>query len=243
LRLQGKIQATIPSASDLIIRWRLLFDNVLAHSGVMFRRKLIDIIGPYDESVRFAQDYELWSRMIQVTKVANLQEPLLVCRRGYADRISEKHLREQQDHSFLTSASNIRQLIGDHAFTDERVRKLRALVFLDRTRAGWDLQTAYDLEFVLERFLARYAEPDLERYDIDRSDLKAIARHIGKLAWHHLLDSTSSESWTISRQLLLTMVRQRLPVLQVPHSRRMIASHMVGQRIAHHLLLGKFLRH
>ncbi len=37
--------------------------NPLAHTTVMFRRDAVEAVGCYDESLRFAQDYDLWLRL------------------------------------------------------------------------------------------------------------------------------------------------------------------------------------
>jgi glycosyltransferase involved in cell wall biosynthesis len=59
------------------IRWRLLFMNVFSHSTVMFRRSVLSEVGLYDESFRYAQDYELWSRIARRHPVAALPDVLV----------------------------------------------------------------------------------------------------------------------------------------------------------------------
>jgi glycosyltransferase involved in cell wall biosynthesis len=59
------------------IRWRLLFMNAFSHSTVMFRRGVLSEVGLYDESFRYAQDYELWSRIARRHAVAALPDVLV----------------------------------------------------------------------------------------------------------------------------------------------------------------------
>ena len=59
------------------IRKMLLLHNPLIHPSVMFRRKIYSDIGGYDESFRFAQDYEYWTRILAKYQAANLPEYLL----------------------------------------------------------------------------------------------------------------------------------------------------------------------
>ena len=54
----------------------LLFQNPVVHPSVMFRAAIIKKIR-YDETLRVAQDYELWQRIARHTKIANLPEYLL----------------------------------------------------------------------------------------------------------------------------------------------------------------------
>lgn len=54
----------------------LLFQNPIVHPTVMFRTEILRKIR-YDESLRVAQDYELWQRIARHTKIANLPQYLL----------------------------------------------------------------------------------------------------------------------------------------------------------------------
>ena len=60
---------------------RLLFSVCFAHPTVMIRKKVIDDYKlRYNEEYVIAQDYELWSRMEKVTRMANIQKVLLLYR-------------------------------------------------------------------------------------------------------------------------------------------------------------------
>ncbi len=63
--------------NGLDIRWRLLFLNAFAHSSVVFRSNIVRRIGRYDESLEYAQDYGLWSRLAAAEPVAALPEELV----------------------------------------------------------------------------------------------------------------------------------------------------------------------
>ncbi len=62
------------------IWWAHLFDNALAHSSVMFRRPAVSEAGGYDEQYRASQDYELWSRLGEKHRLANLADRLVTLR-------------------------------------------------------------------------------------------------------------------------------------------------------------------
>jgi glycosyltransferase involved in cell wall biosynthesis len=69
--------------SDLGIRWDLLFDNSFIHTSVMFRNEIIlDQLGGYDPSYLAFEDYDLWSRVAQVSQVANLRSRLVQHRKN-----------------------------------------------------------------------------------------------------------------------------------------------------------------
>ena len=70
-----------PLTNDEIMA-ALLEYNAMAHPSVLFRSKLLKESGlRYDSQFPGAEDYELWSRMIFLTRFANIPEPLLFYRR------------------------------------------------------------------------------------------------------------------------------------------------------------------
>lgn len=82
-----------PQNSDEI-EFKMLFDTRFAHPSVIIRKSILDDFGlRYDPSFLRAQDFELFSRMLQFTKGSNLREPLLKYRvypqKKLADRIIE----------------------------------------------------------------------------------------------------------------------------------------------------------
>ena len=55
----------------------ILKQNPFIHPSVMMRRHVLELLGGYDESLRRAQDYDLWLRGVRRFRYHNLQEPLL----------------------------------------------------------------------------------------------------------------------------------------------------------------------
>ena len=45
--------------------WTMLFTCTLTHPTVMFRKSAIEEIGGYDESIKCAEDYDLWLRLLE----------------------------------------------------------------------------------------------------------------------------------------------------------------------------------
>lgn len=67
-----------PPETDAHIRKTILKRNPFAHSAVLMKKSVYQQAGGYDATVRYAQDYDLWFRMIQHGKAANLSEVLCV---------------------------------------------------------------------------------------------------------------------------------------------------------------------
>lgn len=63
---------------DTELKLQLLYQTPFTHGSVMFRRSLLQQINPpfYRESAGNAEDYDFWSRLAPLTKLANLPEPL-----------------------------------------------------------------------------------------------------------------------------------------------------------------------
>ena len=67
------------------IHAHMLFANSFGHPAVMWRAAVFIQLGLlYDENIRFAQDYELWSRALLCARVANLGEVLVLYRIHHA---------------------------------------------------------------------------------------------------------------------------------------------------------------
>jgi len=81
---------------------RMLFANALAHPSVMIRRSAFQQNGlQYDPQVRYAQDYELWSRAIWVMQFANLDQILLKYRIHLAATGASHRSEQYQIHDLI----------------------------------------------------------------------------------------------------------------------------------------------
>ena len=70
-------KAHAPTGSDLI-NWVIILRNPFAHSSVMLRKSVLDDHSLfYDESYKASQDYDLWERMLSVTRGNNIDKPLI----------------------------------------------------------------------------------------------------------------------------------------------------------------------
>ena len=156
----GRFVAHAPAAeSDADVRWKCLLGNPVAHPTVMLRKEVLDAHGlRYDESFRTAQDYELWTRLLTVTRGANLREPLL--RYRMRDGMSRVHRSDQlQNHDRIAFAA-IRRLVPGFEVTRQDVTELRGRYGGHSVRdAGMDPSDPYWLEKyqrLRHRFLTRY---------------------------------------------------------------------------------------
>lgn len=60
---------------------RLLRANVIPHAATFVERRLFDEVGEFDESLRYAMDYDMWLRLGKVAAPLDLREAFAVFRR------------------------------------------------------------------------------------------------------------------------------------------------------------------
>lgn len=107
-----------------IVAWNLLFYNHIGgHSQVMFRRNPVIELGGYSEAIPYAQDYELWLRLLNIGDFFILPETLLKYRQGDANKISIQKKEEQKRYLLLSVGKNIEKLIG-LKLTDKEIEAL-----------------------------------------------------------------------------------------------------------------------
>lgn len=123
------------------IRCQLLFNSSFIHPTVMIRKSVLTQYKLYyDSTIIYAQDYDLWVCMSEVTLVRNLPEVLLHYR-VHKQQISVKYGDQQLDYSKKTMQNQLMKLgleptaeemtlhmrIARHSFRNNRkfVRKAR----------------------------------------------------------------------------------------------------------------------
>ena len=96
-------------ASNDIIKKEIVKFNPFFHSSVVFRRSVLSIVGLYNEEFIYAQDYELWIRIISKFKVANLPY-ILASKRFSKHMISIKKEKKQRIYAMRSKLLAIKLL-------------------------------------------------------------------------------------------------------------------------------------
>ncbi|MCK9409941.1 MAG: glycosyltransferase [Bacteroidetes bacterium] len=89
---------------DAEIRCEMLFNSVVYHPTVMIRKKILDDYSLCYENFVHAEDYALWTRIMDRCKVANIPE-VLVRYRQHTGQIVNVYMQEK-----MASADSIREL-------------------------------------------------------------------------------------------------------------------------------------
>jgi glycosyltransferase involved in cell wall biosynthesis len=81
--------------TDAEIRRHIVRVNPIIHSSVVFRKRVVDTVGPYSTEVAYGADYEYWIRIMRDFKVENIPE-VLVVKREFSEGMT--HTRKLPEH-------------------------------------------------------------------------------------------------------------------------------------------------
>jgi hypothetical protein len=117
----------VPS-DDVEIRWMLDFCSPFAHSAVMIRRQALEDEA-YDETLRYAMDYDLWTRLARRGRLANLNALLVRWRMSPESMTSRFGDRTERFDRVLAA---IRERLGwpldDQIVNEQNAARLCAIV-------------------------------------------------------------------------------------------------------------------
>lgn len=114
--------------NDLAIRLRGLVGNPFFHPSVMIRRDVLDRHRlRYDENFETAQDYDLWMRILEHTRGANLPEPLTRLR-VHAGQVSATRAERQREDHIRVARRVLSTTWPGHPFGGDRFETLHALL-------------------------------------------------------------------------------------------------------------------
>lgn len=89
----GESDRFIPEGQPLDVFWISLRDNIVPQMAVAARREVLLSAGGYDESMRFAEDYDLWLRLARRHVLFVCTHQVTANYRGHDAQASEQRLR------------------------------------------------------------------------------------------------------------------------------------------------------
>jgi hypothetical protein len=163
----GKVLETREMPIDPLYRlWRLQFHNNYAHGSVMFRKSAVIAAGMYNESLTYAQDFDLWCRMSGPNNTKIIPRPLY-CHRIRSDgrQTSVRHYRAQLANA--ASISNRSLLACNPDLPVDLCPDVRALYWkFERDTLSTECLSGMVKTF--EGFCRRYGIADKERRRLER---------------------------------------------------------------------------
>lgn len=171
-----------PPADPILLKWRMLFKNNIIHSSVMFNKEKSINLGGYNPNIAFAQDYDLWTRMMRHYDIAQLPE-ILVHLRDHSAQITAKHFEDQKEMENQSVLRNIQYLLKEE-FSLEDIRAL-GLTLEDRPIANPEqLKRAADL--LKDLYVAV-----MNRWKLDSKDARIITEDYAKMMRNLALKHTN----------------------------------------------------
>jgi hypothetical protein len=126
-----------PTLERGLIKWRLLFGEcAIAHSSVMVRSEVYRRLGGYDPTALYGEDYELWTRAVEITEIANMRDRLVLLR-AHAASVSHVHESEQQQMGLSISRDRLSRMLRE-----EVPSHYLETIMLHRLRNGKDTLAA-----------------------------------------------------------------------------------------------------
>ena len=129
INAQGKVIGKFEfPEDDLPLRWMQLFDCPVSCGAVMFRRSVVwEKFGGFDPSIRYAQDWELWSRVLTGHRLANVPEKLVDVRQhpGASSSAASGPMLEEQRRIIHENPKRILKIEGKQP---EWVNKVETLL-------------------------------------------------------------------------------------------------------------------
>jgi glycosyltransferase involved in cell wall biosynthesis len=114
-----------PPTESCLLTWRLLFNAPYVHPSVMARRNLLENLNGYSMSALHSEDYELWTRVAQVSRLSTVPQTLLKFRL-LESSVTGANRQEQMRTNCRVATDFHRVLLG--GATDEDIA--RFLVWL-----------------------------------------------------------------------------------------------------------------
>jgi glycosyltransferase involved in cell wall biosynthesis len=184
------------------VRWFHLFENPFIHSAVVFRRGVVGALGGYDESLPWAQDWDLWSRVLARHTGLNLADRLVRWRERAGSVTASA--RDAGRHAALARrvlAANVERTLGI-ALTDAEADLLAGY------GTALDRRDAAAFFALVRRLAARFA---------DRHPGTALATEPARTIAHQI-DAVAARAHPAGRRSVLAVYRAAFG--HVPAARR-----------------------
>ena len=149
----------------------LCFSNRIGgHGQVMFRRSAYDVAGGYDPSFRYAQDYDLWTRLLDVGGIGVVDETLYRFRTGH-DSISRRSKAAQTEQTLRTTMRHYEKVTGQ-PISVETAQALRDFWWkspASETSARQTIAAAKAMSHAMDVFFAGHPELRNQEFEVRRN--------------------------------------------------------------------------
>ncbi|MBE9047648.1 glycosyltransferase [Pleurocapsales cyanobacterium LEGE 10410] len=208
------------------IQARLMLTNFLHHSTLIARHSLMQDLGGYNITCRYAEDYDLWWRLNRRSRLATLPDILLRRRMDNRPRISKRYRREQLQRALALSLQAVRESLEDSSSLDKEAYQ----------RFWWAYLRSVNKETYRkfwETHQGRQGQLSWKDFQSLRPLWKLLEKHPGGSSWEPILHRMACqhlEGGQILEGLLLLgiIVRQ----LKMPIQWKSVAKHLVKSYVS-----------
>src|SRR5690606_36180647 len=102
-------EVCFPPSHNLIC-WSLCFISPIAHPAATIRTSLLRKLGGYRPEALHCEDYDLWWRAVEVSRLANIEKVLLQLRK-HADSITVRHGSVHDDKALEICRAKLEGLV------------------------------------------------------------------------------------------------------------------------------------
>jgi glycosyltransferase involved in cell wall biosynthesis len=106
-----EISVLRPPETHAAILWELIFGLPFVHPSVMMRRDVVTAAGGYDPAFIHIEDTELWSRLVSVTRFANIPE-VLCAKRVHSASIGSTQSDVQYRSGIIIRKKLLKGIVG-----------------------------------------------------------------------------------------------------------------------------------
>tara|TARA_B100001750_G_scaffold248161_1_gene277196 strand:- start:2947 stop:4020 length:1074 start_codon:yes stop_codon:yes gene_type:complete len=100
LKEEDEIHSRPFPSEPTYVKWRLLWNNVICHSSVMFRKTIYEKTNGYHQELPFAADYYLWNDFARISEIYQIPEKL-VQYRLHSESLTNVETERQKKHEKL----------------------------------------------------------------------------------------------------------------------------------------------
>lgn len=122
----GFIKSKILITDPVYRLWRLQFHNNYAHGSMLMLKSAVQRVGKYDETVRYAQDYDLWGRISRKDNSFIIPEALYKYRFvKNSSQVSTRNYDDQLNAAIFISNKSLK--LSNPGFTDHELIHVRSV--------------------------------------------------------------------------------------------------------------------
>ena len=208
------LRSSIEPTDAGFVAWSMMFSCVIVHPSVMFRKKNIVNIEGYSPNVEYAEDYDLWVRLIDNNFTSVCSLPMIgVLHRKHSCRSSSDDRSQTQREEAAKVSRRAMTTFHDASISLEVVKTLK---YPNEAEDRSLLDNAADLLCALEKGFIKKVGIHLSKNEIDLVVMDCDAR-LGELATLSIdkfgCDATNGKAWSLWCEKCPNLQIERLALL------------------------------